>query len=246
MALLIDILIEMEKKRENHHLGKKWDFWLKSEKNFSERLRIAIESILVQNTNWGNVESVKINLMRFREKNNMINEVWDINWWKNIELDQLKEIIKPGGFYNQKSTYIKELVNKWDRVEKAKSMEERRKVLLNIKGIGHESADAIILYAYDEPSFVIDAYTKRILLRAEDQESNKLSNGYMKWQTFLENSFPETNDIVETYKWIHAYFIHIGNKHCLKTKPKCEKCEINSLCKYNRSSHKKKKKLNPS
>jgi endonuclease-3 related protein len=222
----------MYQKRVTHDLGEKWDFWLKPKKNCSERLRIAIESILVQNTNWGNVESVKENLLVFRNKNKLKNEVWDINWWRNVNIDQLKEIIRPGGFHNQKGVYIKELVNNWDRVEKTKSMKERRKLLLSIKGIGHESADAIVLYAYDEPSFVIDTYTKRILHRAESLESQKLSNGYLKWQSFLESNVPETNAIVETYKWLHAYFIHIGNTHCLKTKPKCEKCEINSSCHY--------------
>jgi endonuclease-3 related protein len=225
----------MNQKKGKHNLGEKWDFWLKPEKNYSERLRIAVESILVQNTNWGNVESVKKNLVKFRNISKMKNEIWDVNWWKNVSINQLKEIIKPGGFYNQKSIYIKELVNNWDSVEKAKSIEERRKLLLNIKGIGHESADAIILYAYDEPSFVIDAFTKRILLRAENLQSQKLSNGYLKWQTFLDSSIPETNAIVETYKWLHAYFIHIGHTHCLKTKPKCENCEIKSLCHYYQS-----------
>ena len=141
-------------------------------------------------------------------------------------------MIRPSGFHNQKSVYIKELIKNWDRIEKAKNLIERRKILLNIKGIGNESADSILVYAFDEASFVIDTYTKRILHRAENIDTKNLTNNYMKWKNYLESNVPDSNSIVDNYKFLHAYFIYIGRNYCLKTKPKCNDCEIKSTCNF--------------
>lgn len=113
---------------------------------------ICLGAILTQNTSWPQVEKALINLKKLDtinpEKILTINE------------DVLKEAIKPAGYFNQKANYIIEFT-KW--FIKLKGTPTRKDVL-NIKGVGPETCDSMMLYAFKQPEFVIDAYTKRILL----------------------------------------------------------------------------------
>ena len=222
----------MLKKRESTDLGEKWRLWLSTNKNSKLALGISIECILVQNTNWGNVEATKRKIEEFRTKNLDQLDFYDIRWWEEIEIETLKELIRPSGFHNQKSVYIKELIMRWPQIVKTPNLETRRKLLKSVKGIGNESADSILVYVFDEASFIIDNYTKRILTRAENMEAKTLTGNYMIWKNWLEKNVPESKSLIDDYKWLHAYFIHIGRNYCLKTKPKCNNCEINRTCDF--------------
>jgi endonuclease-3 related protein len=80
---------------------------------------------------------------------------------KDMPLDELKSTIRPSGYFNQKSLYILIFI---DFFESLKGRVPSRGELLALKGIGPESADSILLYAYNVSEFVVDAYTKRLLL----------------------------------------------------------------------------------
>lgn len=94
-----------------------------------------------------------------------------------------------------------------------------------IKGIGHETADSILLYAFDRPIFVVDAYTKRILSRMgwiDEKDS------YGEVQDFFAQNLDED---VDQFNDFHAQFVALGKDYC-KTKPICDECPLylSELC----------------
>jgi len=176
-------------------------------------LEISVGAILTQNTNWSNVEKAIKNLM----KENALN--WEV--LLNIDIQELKQLIKPAGFYNQKAVYIKNFVKTtYKKPKKAIT----RGFLLSIKGIGEETADCILLYGMDKPHFVVDAYTKRVFHRTGITDSEKIS--YKKLQTLIEKSIPED---LTVYKEYHALIVELAKTHCRK-KPVCDGCPIKNLC----------------
>ena len=97
-----------------------------------------------------------------------------------------------------------------------------REELLGIKGVGPETADSILLYAFQRPVFVVDTYTCRVLGRHGliDGES-----GYEGVQEFFQSSLP---DDVELFNEYHALLVRVGKDHC-KPKAKCQGCPLESL-----------------
>lgn len=102
--------------------------------------------------------------------------------------------------------------------------EPLRRCLLNIYGIGPETADAIILYAAEQPIFVIDAYTHRIFRRlGYFGEKTK----YREMQAFfMKHLSPD----VPLYNEYHAQIDALGHRLCLKRKPCCTECPLADLC----------------
>ncbi|NIT14722.1 MAG: endonuclease III domain-containing protein, partial [Candidatus Dadabacteria bacterium] len=127
-------------------------------------LECIIGAILTQNTTWKNVEKAINNL----KEHGLIS----IEKLSSISTDELAQLIKPSGYYNQKAIKLKSFIkfvndNYTGNLENFLNEEPYtlREKLLSIKGIGPETADSIILYAAKKPIFVIDAYTHRILSR---------------------------------------------------------------------------------
>ncbi len=112
---------------------------------------IIIGVLLTQNTSWTNVEKALLNLKKsFFPPEEIV----------KTRHDKLANAIKPAGYFNQKADRLKALAKWFINLKKIPTREE----LLMIKGIGPESADSILLYAYKVPSFVVDAYTKRVFI----------------------------------------------------------------------------------
>jgi len=163
--------------------------------------------ILTQNTNWNNVEKCIYNL----NKNKLI----DIDRLKEIKTGKLAQLIKSSGYYNQKAVKIKNFIgfiteNKIDALKKL-STDKLRENLLSVNGIGKETADSIILYAFEKPIFVIDAYTKRIFSKLgmcnEDIDYDELQ------RMFTDN----LNKDVELFKEYHALIVRLGKEKTLNT-----------------------------
>src|SRR3989338_4706024 len=114
--------------------------------------KITEDNILTQNTSWNNVEKALYNL----RKNDMLN----VDKLRLIDIKKLAELIKSSGYNNQKARKIKEFIKFLDSGE-----DISRKNLLSVWGIGKETADSMLLYAYNKSYFVIDSYTKRIFSR---------------------------------------------------------------------------------
>ncbi len=192
-------------------------------------LEIIVGAVLTQNTAWKNVEKAINNL---KDKG-----VLDLELLYHIDTQELSEIIKPAGYYNIKSNRLKNIINVfYERynasIENTKyiSTEDLRKILLDIKGIGKETADSILLYALNRPVFVVDAYTKRFLKNhrpflMDDYLRNLLENNkdsYDEIQLFFTENLPMD---VYTYNEYHALIVCLCQRYCKKV-PDCEKCPI--------------------
>jgi len=180
---------------------------------------VMVGAILTQNTNWGNVEK-SIDNFAGRLAPEFI---------ENIPLDELINIISPSGFYNQKAIYLKEMTH-WYKgynysVETVKKhpLERIRKELLAVKGIGFETADSILLYAFSYPTFVVDAYTKRLLERL-GITSGKMNYQYIK--AHFEANIPADAGVYNNY---HAMIVMNAKEHC-RSNPKCDGCPLEDMC----------------
>ncbi|MDD4352836.1 MAG: endonuclease III domain-containing protein [Candidatus Nanoarchaeia archaeon] len=166
-------------------------------KNDFQRFEICIGVILTQNTNWVNVEKSLNNLY----KNDFLSPEKIIN---NIE--KVKELIKPSGYFNIKAGY---LFNFSKFYLSLKARLPSRDELLSVKGIGKETADSILLYAYNQPIFVVDVYTKRIFnnLRIIN------SINYEEIRAFFENELPKDYRLFQEF---HALIVEHAKNHYIK------------------------------
>ncbi|MBI2887840.1 MAG: hypothetical protein HYY02_11605 [Chloroflexi bacterium] len=98
-----------------------------------------------------------------------------------------------------------------------------RQGLLHVEGIGEETADAILLYAAGRPTFVVDAYTRRVLQRLELHPEERSYEGYRR--LFMEH-LPEDPAL---YNEHHAQLVQLGKDHCRVT-PRCRGCPLLALC----------------
>jgi len=140
---------------------------------------------------------------------------------REIPLEKLKELIKPSGFYKQKAVYLKNFVETFRSIDNLKNIS--RKELLKVKGIGRETADVILLYALDRLSFVVDAYTKRLLMRLWNIEGS-----YEETKELFERNLPKD---LEIYKEFHA-LIDVHCKEFCRKKPVCKDCPLADICNF--------------
>ncbi|MGY4687007.1 endonuclease [Petrotoga sp. DB-2] len=183
---------------------------------------VTVGAILTQNTSWNNVEKSIENLKQ--------RDLLEPEKLSKIEEDDLAQLIRSSGFYNLKSKRLKnflEWLKKYnydtDKI-KNKSVTSLREELLSIKGIGKETADSILLYAFEMPVFVIDAYTKRMFSRL----GLILSREYDEFQNFFEKNL--TKD-VQLYNEYHALIVKHSKVYCKKT-PKCSNCFLKEKCSW--------------
>ena len=185
---------------------------------------VIIGTILTQNTAWKNVETA-INTLKNK---NLLTPVQ----LENLSHAELSESIRSSGYYNQKALKIKAFLKffKYKYNYKLSGMaqaplEELRKQLLEVHGIGEETADSILLYAVNKPTFVVDAYTRRILSRM-GYLPEKVT--YANVKSFCESSL--TKDVA-LYNEFHALFVRACHDICL-SKPKCTICPVKIFCQY--------------
>lgn len=181
-------------------------------------LEIIIGAVLTQNTSWKNVEKAIGNLKQ--------HEALDIKTLYEMDRETLALIIKPSGFYNIKSERLKNIINVlykeyYSNILNIKLLDmwNVRKRLLEIHGIGKETADSIILYALSKPIFVIDVYTKRFV------KNHRLYNGpndYDALQTFFMKNLPIDTYLFNEY---HALIVYLCQNFC-KNVPLCGKCPL--------------------
>ena len=188
---------------------------------------VIVGAVLTQNTSWGNVEKAIAN---FKER--LLPETI-----LGASHEELVDMIRPAGFFNQKAAYLKE-VTKWyagygfdvPSVQN-EPLEKLRSELLSVKGVGHETADSILLYAFGFPTFVVDAYTIRLCNRFPISAGK----GYEATKSHFENAVPKDAGI---YNNFHALIVINGKNYC-KKKPTCDGCPLIGKCQqgavYNKS-----------
>ncbi|MDF7799868.1 endonuclease III domain-containing protein [Pontiellaceae bacterium B1224] len=191
--------------------------WWPAETQFE----MMLGAILTQNTAWTNVEKALSNLRK--------NDALNFQSLEKASREQIAEWIRPAGYFNQKSGYIKSMIetirDRFDgSLDQLFSLEtsKLRKELLSWKGIGPETADSIILYAAKHPVFVVDAYTKRICSRHGWIDEKATYDAVAK--LFTDNL---TSD-VQLFNEYHALIVRVCKDHC-NSKPKCEGCPLESF-----------------
>ncbi len=186
------------------------------------KLEVVVGAVLTQQTSWKNVEKA---IGSIKAANAM-----NLEKLAGMRLPKLESLIRSSGFYRQKARRLKGLlasILEYGGIENffSADAEELRKRLLEMNGIGKETADSIILYAAEKPVFVVDAYTKRILSRVYGIDENI---SYDELKGTIEHSIGRN---LELYKDFHAQFVELGKRYC-KTKPLCPDCPLAKSCKY--------------
>jgi endonuclease III related protein len=181
-----------------------------------------VGAILVQNTNWQNVKRAINNL---REA-----DLLDPHALNDVPDEELEELIRPAGYYRIKARRLRSLIRFF--VERyggsieamfRTPLDQLRRELLGVHGVGPETADSILLYAGSLPTFVVDAYTHRILSRHAwiDLESD-----YHQIQEYFHDHLPADAAMFNEY---HALLVNLGKHYCKKSKPLCKTCPLKEL-----------------
>jgi len=151
---------------------------------------ICLGAILTQNTNWQNVVKALTNLLRANALTPQVIE--------QLPHQELAQLIRPAGYFNQKATYLKTFANFFLSL---KGDVPTRNQLLEVRGIGRETADSMLLYAWKQPHFVVDAYTRR-MFQALGLIEPKWS--YDRIKAFFEQNLPPDLALYQEY---HALIV---------------------------------------
>jgi endonuclease III related protein len=176
-----------------------------------QQFEIICGALLTQNTSWIQVEKALLNL-------ESINALYP-EGILSLSQEVLKEAIKPAGYYNQKTIRLKALGLWFTELE---GNIPAREELLSLKGIGPETADSILLYAFKQPSFVVDSYTRRIVtnLRLVDERAD-----YSEIKALFEENLPKD---LEVYQEYHALLVEHAKRYYQK-KGSYAKCPLLGL-----------------
>ncbi|MHC4065789.1 MAG: endonuclease III domain-containing protein [Planctomycetota bacterium] len=185
------------------------------------RQEIVIGAILTQNTAWSNVERAIAALRRA--------DCLSLQRIHETPLARLAELVRSSGTHRVKARRLKALAE-WLHSRFGGSLnalfalgtEQARRELLIVKGVGPETADAILLYAGNLPIFVVDAYTHRILRRHFLLD---WPDDYERTRALLERAIPPHEGVYGEY---HALLVELG-KRCCRKRAQCGGCPLESL-----------------
>lgn len=222
--------------------------WWPAESQFE----VIVGAYLTQNTAWTNVERALENL---RDA-----QLLNVDGIRRVRIARLERLIRPSGYFRQKAQRLKTFVKFLDKryegsIEKmfSQSTDRLRQELLNLNGVGPETADSTLLYAGNHPVFVVDAYTRRILDRhqilpakSDYEEIRELFERALgplvdeqeaKPATQLEAGFrgaahppsamsgAQRTRLVQVYNEMHGLIVGVGKHYC-RTHPACEHCPL--------------------
>lgn len=181
-------------------------------------LEVLVGAVLVQNTAWPNAARA---IDRLREADKL-----DALRLHQTPLEELEQLIRPAGVFRVKARRLKNLValvaerygGSLERMLQ-EPLPELRAELLAVDGVGPETADAILLYAGEKATFVVDAYTRRVLTRHGWAAA---SATYDQLKTQFEEALPRDAQMFNEY---HALLVEVGKRHCRRT-PRCEGCPL--------------------
>jgi endonuclease III related protein len=183
------------------------------------RLEVILGAILTQNTSWQNVELAIARLRR--------NGLLKLSTLRKASRSELESCIHPSGFFRQKALTIQNFLTWLERtcvgslpVMFARPAAQLRRELLEVRGLGPETVDAILLYAGQQAFFVADSYTRRVLARHALVPQKA---GYSDVQAFLHRNLPPDEALFNEY---HALLVYVGKSWCRKAAPRCEECPL--------------------
>lgn len=183
-----------------------------------------VGAVLTQNTAWSNVEKAVEGL---RE-----NRLLDPEAILSFPEERLCELIRPSGYFRVKSGRLRDfcrfLVDGGGDPSRFERMptSELRERLLAVKGIGPETADSILLYAFSRPVFVVDSYTVRLLGRLGRLPGK---GTYEEVQDLFMRGLDPDAALFNEY---HALVVTHGKERCRKKNPLCEGCPLLGMCSF--------------
>lgn len=216
------------------------------------RFEVIVGAYLTQNTNWSNVEKALLNLRRARRLS--------VIFMRETPCDELEQLIRPSGYFRQKARNLKTFIAFLDERYSgsltrmfAQPTAKLRAELLELNGVGPETADSILLYAGNHPVFVVDAYTRRVLLRhgiinektsyeeiramieraisSSGAESLVVKNaGSNPRHPVSRMSSSARTELAQHYNELHALIVRVGNHYC-RAKAICEGCPLQTFLK---------------
>jgi endonuclease III related protein len=183
------------------------------------RLEVILGAILTQNTSWNNAARA----IKGLSKSGLLS----LPNLKSANQAEIEAAIRSAGFYKQKARTIQKFLC-WLNDKHNGSLASMFKIpatelrdnLLGIKGLGPETVDAILLYAGGIPSFVADAYTRRILVRHVLLADG---TGYAEARQFLHSHLPPDARLFNEF---HALLVETGKHHCRRATPDCSGCPL--------------------
>jgi endonuclease-3 related protein len=179
---------------------------------------VMVGAILTQNTAWTNVEKAIANLK--------LAGLMEPRLLLAVDPPLLARLIRPAGYYNVKTKRLRAFLLWLVKAHggKAEALRGRplaslREDLLAVKGIGRETADSILLYAVGLPTFVVDAYTHRILRR---HGLVPAETDYEEMKALFEENLPRDAALYNEY---HALIVACGKEYC-RPRPACAGCPL--------------------
>jgi len=178
---------------------------------------VAVGAILTQNTAWRNVTKAIANLKAAH--------LLSPRGLHDVPTQDLAKAVRPAGYYNVKARRLKHFVDflfeesdgDFDHLF-TEDFDTLREKLLSVNGIGPETADSILLYAGNKPTFVVDAYTRRILFR---HNCTPEEIPYDELRSFFMDCLEPDTIMFNEY---HALLVHLGHRFCIRKDPKCTEC----------------------
>jgi len=172
---------------------------------------VMIGAVLTQQTRWENVERA-LNSLKKRD-------LCSIDSIVHSDIREIEDAIRCTGFYRVKAKRLKSLatcvMETFGGVKRMSDIPtgQLRAGLLNVSGIGEETADSILCYGLDRTSFVIDAYTERMVRCIGVPEKKQ------DLKALFEKNLPEDN---HSYRQVHAHIVEYAKEYC--GKKRCHEC----------------------
>jgi len=180
---------------------------------------VMVGAILTQGTNWHNVERA---IARLKTA-----QALSARRLASLRASGIQPLIRSSGYFRQKTTRL-QAFSRWYLATYGANVKRMfrtdrwrlRHELLQLSGIGPETADSILLYAGHQPVFVIDAYTRRILRRHQLIEGHE---PYEVLQRVVMDRLPEDPQLFNEF---HALLVAVGKRYCHRRDPDCARCPL--------------------
>ncbi len=219
------------------------------------RFEVIVGAYLTQNTAWTNVERALANLRAAH--------LLSVDGIRRSPLSEIGRLIRPSGYFRQKAQRLKTFVAFLDKQYGgllarmfSQPTDKLRQELLNLNGVGPETADSILLYAGNHPVFVVDAYTRRILDR---HGLLPVKSDYEDIRTLFQRALAPIVDheeqqlwerptlrtgiggsphppsrmsaarrtaLTQVYNEMHGLLVGVGKNYCKKSQAKCDECPL--------------------
>lgn len=183
---------------------------------------IAVGAILTQNTAWSNVVRAIDNLKSA--------DLLEPGRLAALPASAIAPLIRPAGYYNVKARRLRSFLDFLGEecegdvaVLGQRGLADAREKLLAVRGVGPETADSILLYACGLPTFVVDAYTHRILYRHDVAEE---SATYDDVKDIFESNLEADAKLFNQY---HALLVKVGRERCRRREPRCSGCPLEGI-----------------